>query len=76
MKDDYDVTPLKKKKKLNSRAKGNRFENKIAKILLLNQNLAQIDNLILKVLPMTKRHCRRILDGTKEEKVAGVEDTS
>jgi hypothetical protein len=33
MKDDYDVTPLKKKKKLNSRAKGNRFENKIAKIL-------------------------------------------
>ena len=33
MKDDFDVTPLKKKKKLNSRAKGNRFENKIAKIL-------------------------------------------
>jgi hypothetical protein len=33
MKDDFDVTPLKKKKKLNSRAKGNRFENKIAKTL-------------------------------------------
>jgi hypothetical protein len=33
MKDDFDVTPLKKKKKVNSRAKGNRFENKIAKIL-------------------------------------------
>ena len=33
MKDDFDLTPLKKKKKLNSRAKGNRFENKISKIL-------------------------------------------
>ena len=33
MKDDFDVSPLKKKKKLNSRAKGNRFENKIAKTL-------------------------------------------
>lgn len=33
MKDNFDVTPLKKKKKVNSRAKGNRFENKIAKIL-------------------------------------------
>lgn len=33
MKDDFDITPLKKKKKVNSRAKGNRFENKIAKIL-------------------------------------------
>jgi len=33
MKDDFDVTPLKKKKKINSRAKGNRFENKIAKML-------------------------------------------
>jgi len=33
MKDDFDVSPLKKKKKVNSRAKGNRFENKIAKML-------------------------------------------
>jgi len=33
MKDDFDVTPLKKKKKVNSRAKGNRFENKVAKTL-------------------------------------------
>jgi len=33
MKDDFDVTPLKKKKRVNSRAKGNRFENKIAKQL-------------------------------------------
>jgi len=33
MKDDFDVSPLKNKKKLNSRAKGNRFENKIAKQL-------------------------------------------
>jgi len=33
MKDDFDVSPLKKKKKINSRAKGNRFENKIAKTL-------------------------------------------
>jgi len=33
MKDDFDLTPLKKKKKVNSRAKGNRFENKIAKML-------------------------------------------
>jgi Holliday junction resolvase len=33
MKDNFDLTPLKKKKKLNSRAKGNRFENKISKIL-------------------------------------------
>jgi len=33
MKDDYDLTILKKKKKINSRSKGNRFENKISKIL-------------------------------------------
>jgi hypothetical protein len=33
MKDVFDVTPLKKKKKVNSRAKGNRFENKVAKML-------------------------------------------
>jgi hypothetical protein len=33
MKDEFDITPLKKKKKVNSRAKGNRFENKIAKML-------------------------------------------
>jgi len=33
MKDEFDISPLKKKKKVNSRAKGNRFENKIAKIL-------------------------------------------
>mgnify|MGYP003149346681 CR=1 FL=1 len=33
MKDDFDVSPLRKKKKINSRAKGNRFENKIAKTL-------------------------------------------
>jgi hypothetical protein len=33
MKDDFDVTPLKSKKKINSRAKGNRFENKVAKTL-------------------------------------------
>jgi len=33
MKDDFDVTPLKTKKKINSRAKGNRFENKVAKTL-------------------------------------------
>ena len=33
MKDNFDVTPLKKKKRVNSRAKGNRFENKIAKML-------------------------------------------
>ena len=33
MKDDFDVSPLRKKKKVNSRAKGNRFENKIAKTL-------------------------------------------
>ena len=33
MKDDFDLSPLKNKKKLNSRAKGNRFENKIAKQL-------------------------------------------
>ena len=33
MKDDFDVTPLKNKKKINSRAKGNRFENKVAKTL-------------------------------------------
>ena len=33
MKDDFDVSPLRKKKKVNSRAKGNRFENKIAKML-------------------------------------------
>ena len=33
MKDDYDLTILKKKKKVNSRAKGNRFENKISKLL-------------------------------------------
>ena len=33
MNDDFDVSPLKKKKKINSRAKGNRFENKIAKTL-------------------------------------------
>jgi len=33
MKDDFDITPLKKKKKVNSRAKGSRFENKISKML-------------------------------------------
>jgi len=33
MKDDFDASLLKKKKKVNSRAKGNRFENKVAKIL-------------------------------------------
>lgn len=33
MKDDYDLTILKKKKRVNSRAKGNRFENKVSKIL-------------------------------------------
>lgn len=36
MKDKFDVTALKKpkkKKKINSRAKGNRFENKVAKLL-------------------------------------------
>lgn len=35
MKDNFDVTPLRtaKKKKVNSRAKGNRFENKVAKML-------------------------------------------
>lgn len=33
MKDDFDVSPLRKKKKINSRAKGNRFENKVAKTL-------------------------------------------
>jgi hypothetical protein len=33
MKDDFDISPLTRKKKLNSRAKGNRFENKIAKML-------------------------------------------
>ena len=33
MKGDFDVTPLKSKKKINSRAKGNRFENKVAKTL-------------------------------------------
>jgi len=33
MKDDFDITPLKKKKRVNSRKKGNRFENKVAKIL-------------------------------------------
>lgn len=33
MKDEFDISPLKKKKKVNSRAKGNRFENKIAKML-------------------------------------------
>ena len=33
MKDDYDLTILKKKKRINSRSKGNRFENKISKIL-------------------------------------------
>jgi len=33
MKDNFDTTPLKKKKKVNSRAKGNRFENKVSKIL-------------------------------------------
>ena len=35
MKDVFDLTPLKKtrKKKVNSRAKGNRFENKVAKML-------------------------------------------
>ena len=33
MEDDFDLLPLKKKKKVNSRAKGNRFENKIAKKL-------------------------------------------
>jgi hypothetical protein len=33
MKDKFDITPLKKKKRVNSRAKGNRFENKVAGIL-------------------------------------------
>ena len=33
MKDDFDVSPLRKTKKVNSRAKANRFENKIAKTL-------------------------------------------
>lgn len=33
MNDDYDLTILKKKKRINSRSKGNRFENKISKIL-------------------------------------------
>ena len=33
MKDDFNLAPLKKKKKVNSRAKGNRFENKIAREL-------------------------------------------
>ena len=33
MKDNFDISPLKSKKKVNSRAKGNRFENKVAKIL-------------------------------------------
>lgn len=33
MKDDYDISPLKKKKKVNSRAKGSSFERQIAKLL-------------------------------------------
>jgi Holliday junction resolvase len=33
MKDDYDISALKKKKKVNSRAKGSTFERQIAKIL-------------------------------------------
>ena len=33
MEDDFDLTNLKKKKRLNSRAKGNSFERKVAKIL-------------------------------------------
>jgi len=33
MGDDFDISLLRKKKKVNSRAKGNRFENKIAKSL-------------------------------------------
>ena len=33
MKDDCDVTPLLKKKRKNSRRKGNNFENKICKTL-------------------------------------------
>jgi hypothetical protein len=33
MNDDYDLTPLKKKKRKNSRQKGNTFENRVCKIL-------------------------------------------
>ena len=33
MKDDYDISPLKKKKKVNSRAKGSSFERQVAKLL-------------------------------------------
>jgi SPX domain protein involved in polyphosphate accumulation len=33
MEDDFDLTNLKKKKRVNSRAKGNSFERKVAKIL-------------------------------------------
>ena len=33
MEDDFDIKPWREKKKINSRAKGNRFENKIAKLL-------------------------------------------
>ena len=33
MKDNYDISALKKKKKVNSRAKGSTFERQIAKIL-------------------------------------------
>ena len=33
MKDNYDILPLKKKKKVNSRNKGNAFERSIAKLL-------------------------------------------
>ena len=33
MNDDYDLSPLKKKKRKNSRQKGNKFENDVCKIL-------------------------------------------
>jgi Holliday junction resolvase len=33
MKDDFDLSPLKRKKKINSRTKGNTFERKICKLL-------------------------------------------
>jgi len=33
MKDNYDISALKKKKKVNSRAKGSSFERQVAKIL-------------------------------------------